>query len=239
MTDHRPLRRLVGRVGGNVKNGCNEMARIVMKFGGTSVADLKRIRHIAELVKTEADAGHSVVVAVSAMAGETNRLIGLCEDAGPPDPALDARNVEQDAVVASGEQVTSGLTALVLQNMGYRARSWQGWQVRVETDGPHGRARIAASRQNSVSTPPISRSRETGATSKSAAAEKTALASRCFRRVNRRSQRGCGGAPTEIGDASTVRREADEEEPASPCGVTGAFQTALTPELASSGPKSD
>ena len=119
------------------------MARVVMKFGGTSVADLGRIRRVAAFVKREADAGHAVVVTVSAMAGETDRLVGLCADAGPPDPALDLRNVEYDAVVASGEQVTSGLLALVLQSMGYRARSWQGWQTPILTDGVHGSARIA------------------------------------------------------------------------------------------------
>ena len=118
------------------------MGRIVMKFGGTSVADVERIRRAAAFVKREADAGHSVVVTVSAMAGETNRLIGLCADAGPPSPSLDARNVEYDAVVASGEQVTSGLLALVLQKMGYRARSWQGWQIPLRTDAAHGKARI-------------------------------------------------------------------------------------------------
>jgi len=118
------------------------MARIVMKFGGTSVADVERMRRAAAFVKREADAGHSVVVAVSAMAGETNRLAALCADAGPPDPALDVRNVEYDAVVASGEQVTSALVALILQKMGYRARSWQGWQAPVRTDAAHGKARI-------------------------------------------------------------------------------------------------
>ena len=118
------------------------MARIVMKFGGTSVADVERMRRVAAFVKREADAGHSIVVAVSAMSGETNRLVALCADAGPPDPALDLRNVEYDTVVASGEQVTSGLVALILQKMGYRARSWQGWQAPVRTDGAHGKARI-------------------------------------------------------------------------------------------------
>lgn len=119
------------------------MARIVMKFGGTSVADLERIRAAAAFVRREADAGQSVAVIVSAMAGETNRLIGLCEEAGPPAPALDARFIEHDAVVASGEQVTAGLLALVLQNLGYRARSWQGWQIPLKTDAAHGKARIA------------------------------------------------------------------------------------------------
>ena len=94
------------------KTANRRMARIVMKFGGTSVADVDRMRRVAAFVKREADAGHSIVVAVSAMAGETNRLVALCADAGPPDPALDVRNVEYDAVVASGEQVTSGLLAI-------------------------------------------------------------------------------------------------------------------------------
>jgi aspartate kinase len=120
------------------------MARIVLKFGGTSVADIERIRRAAQIVKREADAGHALVVAVSAMAGETNKLVDWCAQAGPPDPALDVRNVEYDVVVSSGEQVTSGLMALTLQKMGYRARSWQGWQAPIETDGAHGKARIAA-----------------------------------------------------------------------------------------------
>ncbi len=124
------------------KAAFDRMARIVLKFGGTSVADVDRMRRAAAFIKREADAGHSVAVAVSAMAGETNRLVALCADAGPPDPALDVRNVEYDAVVASGEQVTSGLVALILQKLGYRARSWQGWQAPVRTDGAHGKARI-------------------------------------------------------------------------------------------------
>lgn len=118
------------------------MARIVMKFGGTSVADIDRIRAAAAFVRREVDAGNSVAVVVSAMSGETNRLIELTEEAGPPAPALDARYVEFDAIVASGEQVTAGLLALVLQNLGYRARSWQGWQIPLKTDLHHGRARI-------------------------------------------------------------------------------------------------
>lgn len=113
-----------------------------MKFGGTSVADLDRIRNVARFVRKEVDAGHSVVVVVSAMSGETNRLIELCENAGPPAEALDVRAVEYDAIVASGEQVTSGLLALVMQSMGYRARSWQGWQIPLETSAAHGKARI-------------------------------------------------------------------------------------------------
>ncbi|MEM9168402.1 MAG: aspartate kinase [Pseudomonadota bacterium] len=117
-------------------------SRIVMKFGGTSVADLDRIATVARFVRREVDDGKAVVVTVSAMAGETNRLVGLCDAVGAPDPALDARGVEYDAVVSSGEQVSSGLLALTLQKAGYRARSWQGWQIGLRTDAAHGRARI-------------------------------------------------------------------------------------------------
>ncbi len=114
------------------------MARIVMKFGGTSVADLDRIRAVAKRVKREADAGHEVAVVVSAMAGVTDQLVAWSREAagGPPDQR------EYDSVVASGEQVTCGLTALALQQLGAKARSWLGWQVPVETDDAHGRARI-------------------------------------------------------------------------------------------------
>ena len=118
------------------------MARIVMKFGGTSVADMDRIRAVSAIVRREVDNGHSVAVIVSAMAGETNRLVSLCDEVGPPAPALDARFVEYDAVVATGEQVTAGLLAGVMQNLGYRARSWQGWQIPLKTDQAHGQARI-------------------------------------------------------------------------------------------------
>ena len=118
------------------------MPRTVMKFGGTSVANLERIRAVAQIVKREVDAGKGVAVVVSAMAGETNRLVGLCQEAGEPAASLDARGIEYDAVVATGEQVTSGLLALTLQNMGYRARSWQGWQIPLKTDMAHGKARI-------------------------------------------------------------------------------------------------
>ncbi|MCA8928129.1 MAG: aspartate kinase [Alphaproteobacteria bacterium] len=113
------------------------MARIVQKFGGTSVADLDRIRNAAARVKRAVDAGDQVAVVVSAMAGETNRLVDLVRQASP---LHDAR--EYDAVVASGEQVTSGLMAVVLQGMGVPARSFQGWQVPLKTDGSHSRARI-------------------------------------------------------------------------------------------------
>ena len=113
------------------------MARIVMKFGGTSVADISRIRNVARHVKREVDAGHEVAVVVSAMAGKTNELVGWTREAS----ALhDAR--EYDAVVASGEQVTAGLLAIVLQSMGVNARSWQGWQIPIRTDNAHGAARI-------------------------------------------------------------------------------------------------
>ena len=113
------------------------MALVVMKFGGTSVADLERIRHVARHVKREHDAGNQVAVVVSAMAGQTNQLVAYVNEACPT-PC----QAEYDAVVASGEQVTSGLLALCLQNIGVPARSWQGWQIPLETDEAHGKARI-------------------------------------------------------------------------------------------------
>ncbi len=113
------------------------MARIVQKFGGTSVADLDRIRNAAGRVKRAVDAGDQVAVVVSAMSGETNRLVDLVRAASP---LQDAR--EYDSVVASGEQVTAGLMAIVLQEMGVPARSFLGWQIPLHTDGLHGRARI-------------------------------------------------------------------------------------------------
>jgi aspartate kinase len=113
------------------------MARLVMKFGGTSVADIDRIRNVARHVKREVDAGHQVAVIVSAMAGKTNELVAWCRDAAP---MHDAR--EYDAVVASGEQVTAGLLALTLQQMQVNARSWQGWQLPILTDETHASARI-------------------------------------------------------------------------------------------------
>ncbi|MGF1545586.1 MAG: aspartate kinase [Parvularculaceae bacterium] len=120
------------------------MALVVQKFGGTSLADAARIERAAGFVRRDADAGHAVVAVVSAMAGETNRLVELCRAVGDPAPALDVRNVEADAVVATGEQVSAGLLALSLQRQGYRARSWTGWQTPIETDDAHGKARIAA-----------------------------------------------------------------------------------------------
>ncbi|HVM79804.1 MAG TPA: aspartate kinase [Stellaceae bacterium] len=113
------------------------MARIVQKFGGTSVADMARIKAVAERVKREVDAGNEVAVVVSAMAGVTNQLVAWTTEACP---MHDAR--EYDAVVASGEQVTAGLLALALQNLGVNARSWLGWQIPLRTDGVHGKARI-------------------------------------------------------------------------------------------------
>lgn len=114
------------------------MAVLVLKFGGTSVADLDRIRNVANHVKREVDAGHHCAVVVSAMAGQTNKLVEWTRQAS----ALhDAR--EYDTVVASGEQVTCGLLAIVLQSIGVPARSWLGWQIPIKTDNAHGVARIA------------------------------------------------------------------------------------------------
>ncbi|MEL6482864.1 MAG: aspartate kinase, partial [Pseudomonadota bacterium] len=121
--------------------------RLVMKFGGTSVADLDRIRAAATRVAAEVQNGYDVAVVVSAMAGETNKLVGFVGGAasapGSNNPGLyDAR--EYDAVVASGEQVTAGLMALTLQSLGVAARSWQGWQIPIRTSAAHGAARIEA-----------------------------------------------------------------------------------------------
>jgi len=115
------------------------MARIVMKFGGTSVGDIDRIKAVAVRVKAEVDAGHDVAVAVSAMSGVTNSLVGYVKDISK---ISDDR--EYDVVVSSGEQVTSGLLALALQELGQPARSWQGWQIPIRTDNAHGKARIEA-----------------------------------------------------------------------------------------------
>jgi len=113
------------------------MARIVQKFGGTSVADVERIKNVARRVQAEVARGNQVSVVVSAMTGVTNQLVKYCNDIAPlHDPR------EYDAVVASGEQVTSGLLALALQEIGLPARSFQGWQVAIHTDGAHAKARI-------------------------------------------------------------------------------------------------
>jgi aspartate kinase len=113
------------------------MARLVMKFGGTSVADVRHIKNVARHVKREVDAGHEVAVVVSAMAGTTNQLVAWAAEVAP---LHDAR--EYDTVVASGEQITSGLLAIALQDIGVEARSWQGWQIPIAADAAHGAARI-------------------------------------------------------------------------------------------------
>jgi aspartate kinase len=113
------------------------MARIVMKFGGTSMAGIERIRGVAARVKREVEAGNEVAVVVSAMAGETDRLVGFCREASA---LADPR--EYDVVVASGEQVTAGLLAIALQSAGLKARSWLGWQLPIATSDAHSSARI-------------------------------------------------------------------------------------------------
>ncbi|MGM4924670.1 aspartate kinase [Tardiphaga sp. 804_B3_N1_9] len=113
------------------------MGRLVMKFGGTSVANIDRIRNVAQHVKREVDAGHEVAVVVSAMSGKTNELVAWCTEVSP---MHDAR--EYDAIVASGELVTAGLLAIALQTIGIQARSWQGWQIPIKTSDAHASARI-------------------------------------------------------------------------------------------------
>ena len=115
------------------------MPSIVQKFGGTSLADVDRIKHVARRVKSEVEAGNEVAVVVSAMAGVTNQLVGWTRETSN---VHDAR--EYDVVVSSGEQVTAGLLALALQDAGVDARSWLGWQIPLRTDGVHGKARIEA-----------------------------------------------------------------------------------------------
>jgi aspartate kinase len=116
------------------------MALIVQKFGGTSVADLDRIKHAARHVQREIQAGNQVIAVVSAMAGVTNELVGYCNDLSPLN--TDAARANYDHIVASGEQVTSGLLALCLEQMGLRARAWCGWQLPLTTDDAHAKARI-------------------------------------------------------------------------------------------------
>ena len=128
------------------------MSLLVLKFGGTSVADIDRIRNVAAHVKREVEQGHACAVVVSAMAGQTNQLVALVEEAWGYKQRLEQNSGEEisaacdareyDAVVASGEQVTSGLLAIVLQSIGVHARSWQGWQIPVSTDAAHRAARI-------------------------------------------------------------------------------------------------
>jgi aspartate kinase len=113
------------------------MGRLVMKFGGTSVANIERIKNVARHVEREVKAGNHVAVVVSAMSGTTNQLVEWCKQAAP---MHDAR--EYDAVLATGEQVTAGLLAITLQEIGIPARSWAGWQIPIQTDGVHGSARM-------------------------------------------------------------------------------------------------
>src|SRR5580693_4077674 len=113
-----------------------------MKFGGTSVADLERIRRVASLVAAQKRAGHEVAVVVSAMAGRTNELVAWTDGAGAAAAGLEPSDEEYDVVVASGEQVSAGLLAMTLRNLGHNARSWLGWQVPIYTDDSHGKARI-------------------------------------------------------------------------------------------------
>lgn len=115
------------------------MPLLVMKFGGTSVADLARIKNAAAKVRREVERGYDVIVIVSAMSGKTNELVGWVEQTSP---LFDAR--EYDAVVASGENVTAGLMALTLQEMDIPARSWQGWQVPIHTTSAHSAARFVS-----------------------------------------------------------------------------------------------
>ena len=122
---------------GGAQPGTGAKTWIVMKFGGTSVANIERINAVADRVKREVDAGHEVAVVVSAMSGHTNQLVAWCSELSP---MHDAR--EYDAVVAAGEQITAGLTAIALQNRGINARSWLGWQIPIVTNDAHGKARI-------------------------------------------------------------------------------------------------
>src|SRR6202012_3620540 len=119
------------------------MALIAMKFGGTSVADIERIRHVATLVKREVERGNKVAVAVSAMAGETNKLVAWTNDAasGAHNLAIPHQR-EYDVGVAAGEHIAAGLLAITLNAMGVKARSWLGWQVPINTSAMHGSARI-------------------------------------------------------------------------------------------------
>ena len=126
-----------GSPAGGPQLGSSDMSRIVQKFGGTSVADVERIKNAARRVKQEVDNGSQVAVVVSAMAGVTDRMVELTADISS---MFDAR--EYDAVAASGEQATAGLMALALQDLGIASRSWLGWQIPIRTDGAHGKARI-------------------------------------------------------------------------------------------------
>ena len=126
----------MGRLGGEA------MQRTVLKFGGTSVADLERIAHVADLVSWRAGQGEKLAVIVSAMAGETNKLVGYARGAAGDTLTGSDFDDEYDVVVSSGEQVTSGLLALALRKRGLKARSWLGWQLAMKTSPAHGSARI-------------------------------------------------------------------------------------------------
>ncbi len=126
------------------------MARIVMKFGGTSVANLDRIRRVADIVAQEAKAGHEIAVVVSAMSGETNRLVALVDALDADSDVGGPIDDEYDTIVSSGEQVTSGLLAIALRRLGIKARSWLGWQIPLKTDMAHGKARIEAIEADAV-----------------------------------------------------------------------------------------
>ncbi|MEP7210792.1 MAG: aspartate kinase, partial [Alphaproteobacteria bacterium] len=118
------------------------MKRLVLKFGGTSVANLERIAHVAEIVEARHKECPALAVVVSAMSGTTNQLVEWTKGAAGPDLHGPAYDEEYDVVVASGEQVTAGLLALALRKRGLKARSWLGWQIKLRTDEAHGRARI-------------------------------------------------------------------------------------------------
>ena len=164
------------------------MARIVMKFGGTSMAGIERIRNVAVRVKREAEKGNEVLVVVSAMAGETDRLVQFCREAAAlHDPR------EYDVVVASGEQVTAGLLAMTLQNMGLNARSFMGWQL-VRASGVHGNARVEAIESGALDDAPFCGMRfpafQPGPPNRS--------------RLGRRSALRGSAAPESTGDRSTI-----------------------------------
>ncbi|CAN5347369.1 aspartate kinase [soil metagenome] len=113
-----------------------------MKFGGTSVSDLERISRVARIVAAQAKAGRGIAVVVSAMSGETNKLVAWTDNAGKAAQGIDPSDDEYDVIVASGEQVTAGLLAMTLRAHGLRARSWLGWQIPILCDTAHGQARI-------------------------------------------------------------------------------------------------
>ncbi|MDO1560034.1 aspartate kinase [Brevundimonas sp. 2R-24] len=120
------------------------MTRLVMKFGGTSMADPERILHAARLVQSEVEAGRKVAVVVSAMAGVTNQMVAWTDIIGPAAQGLPSSDDEYDVVVTSGEQVTTGLMAMALRSLGVPARSWLSWQAGIITDGVHGKAKVVA-----------------------------------------------------------------------------------------------